>query len=144
MAKRYRRVLVAALVVSALSAVGATAHWLVIPYLLPPPTFAVVPEAVEFIAECLDKGDYSGLSAACVGGGQSGPQGYLATHRRVFDTLRSAHERTPLQGLYAKRTFPEGQSTFKLGGHMSEIGSIHIDFIRIRGDWHLQGIWACR
>ncbi len=125
-----------------LSAAAATAYWLIIPYLLPPPSFATVPEAVEFIAECLDNDDHNSLSTACVGGDR--PQVYLTTHRRAFDMLRAAHGRTPLQSLYATRAFPKDQNTFKLGGHMSEIGHIHIDFVKIDGNWHLQDIWDCR
>jgi len=105
-------------------------------------SFSELSEAIQFITVCLAQEDFEKLSGACVGGRK--PNVYLAQHRGVFDKLKGAHEKTPLQNLYAKRSFPKDAETFKLGGHMAELGCIHIDFVKKGDSWYLADIWECK
>jgi hypothetical protein len=108
----------------------------------PTTSFSNLQEAVTFITDCLDRDDFEKLSSACVGGRK--PTVYLAQHRSVFDKLKAAHKNTPLQKLYANRRFPKNKDKFKLGGHMAELGCLHIDFVKKDDHWFLADIWQCK
>ena len=47
-------------------------------------------------------------------------------------------------GAVKGRTFPKDVETFKLGGHMMELGHCHIDFSKDGGSWRIVRIWQCR
>ena len=137
-----RYFLTALLCSALLGIVACTENKISAPVEQSPASFSNLQEAVTFIAACLDQDDFEKLSGACVGGRR--PAVYLAQHRSVFDTLKAAHENTPLQELYADRTFPEDTNTLKLGGHMAELGCLHIDFVKRDGHWFLADIWQCK
>lgn len=109
--------------------------------------FSNLSEAVAFIAECLESGDSAELLSEL---GQA--QEYLAQRpdhleyfsKFVFGALRDVHRRTDLRELYKGRVFPEKSTQFKLGGHMQELGCIHIDFEKRDRGWVLRDIWLCR
>ena len=70
---------------------------------------------------------------------------YFSRHPEVVEMLLNEHRRTgAFTKLYADRHFPSTASTFKLGGHASELGHIHIDFVRDAEGWRLKDIWNCR
>ena len=102
-----------------------------------PPTFTALKDAVAFIADCLDKNDLDRLAAACAN--KDG-----RTNKNALEALRRSNENTPLGKRYAGREFPTDKDTFKLGGHMSELGFIHIDFVKRDNAWRLDNIWMCR
>ena len=58
--------------------------------------------------------------------------------------LKNSHKKTSLQELYIQKEFPKAKDKFKLGGHMAELGCIHIDFIKIDDKWYLEDIWNCK
>ncbi len=100
-----------------------------------PTGFTTLPEAVSFIASCLDAGDHARLDAACL---RRKPSDH------TFSMLQYAHKKTPLVKLYAGREFPAQGAACTLGGHNRELGHIHIDFVK-RGDvWLIDSIWICR
>lgn len=71
--------------------------------------------------------------------------GNFAQAPALFDSLTREWKRTgPFSVLYSSRKFPVVGSTFKLGGHDSELGHMHIDFKRADGGWVLDDIWICR
>jgi hypothetical protein len=49
-----------------------------------------------------------------------------------------------LRERYGHLEFPARGDTFKLGGHASELGHLHVDFVRVEGGWRLRDIWNCR
>ncbi|MBI5725133.1 MAG: hypothetical protein HZA50_14330 [Planctomycetes bacterium] len=102
-----------------------------------PPAFSSLKEAVAFIAACLDKEDYDKLADAC-SGKRSHPEKYL------LEILKKMHQDTPLAKLYAEKEFPKDKTAFKLGGHMSELKCIHIDFAKKDDKWMLDSIWMCK
>lgn len=70
---------------------------------------------------------------------------YFSQHPAVFEMLVDERKRAGALGkLYADRKFPTDSDTFKLGGHASELGHVHIDFIREKSGWRLKDIWNCR
>jgi hypothetical protein len=106
----------------------------------PAPTFAKLADALAFVQTALEKDDYAGLVSACAAGAKS----TLAQHRAPFEQLQTAHKAKPLAQRFGKLEFPRQQDTFKLGGHDSEIGNLHVDFVRVDGQWRLKDIWNCR
>jgi hypothetical protein len=102
-----------------------------------PAAFTALKDAVAFIAGCLDKGDFDRLAASCSNAARP------AT-KNALESLKRTHEKTPLPKLYEGKEFPADKDAFKLGGHMSELGFIHIDFVRKDGAWCLDSIWMCR
>ncbi len=44
----------------------------------------------------------------------------------------------------AEKEFPCDCVEFKLGGHQSELGHIHIDFAKRDDSWVIKSIWMCR
>jgi hypothetical protein len=106
-------------------------------------SFETLAGALQFIVDCLDKNDYPKLVGICVGGHK--PNGvYLAQYRTPFDMLRAAHQKESLLKRYDGKRFPEEEKTFKLGGHMSELGCVHVDFVKKNDQWFLADIWNCR
>jgi len=101
------------------------------------PAFLSLKEAVTFISSCLERGDLATLAGACLEG-----SGTLTP--AVFAQLQKIHKEIPLGTRYEKREFPADAESFKLGGHMSELGHIHIDFVKRSGKWCLSRIWMCR
>ncbi len=70
---------------------------------------------------------------------------YFSVHPEVVKMLLREHKRTEaFTKLYKDRHFPSSGDTFKLGGHASELGHIHIDFDREGESWRLKDIWNCR
>lgn len=70
---------------------------------------------------------------------------YFSEHPEVFEMLVAERKRTgALEKLYDGRAFPTDADTFKLGGHASELGHVHIDFVRDGANWKLKDIWNCR
>ena len=107
-----------------------------------PGSYTSLSVAIQFIAECLDQDAYVKLSGACIGGRK--PKVYLAQHRKPFDMLKEAHRKQSLQDRYPKRQFPKAESLFTLGGHMSQLGCLHVDFVKKDGNWFLGDIWDCK
>jgi len=62
----------------------------------------------------------------------------------VIVHLQDLNKRKPLRTLYAGKAFPAEAAAFKLGGHMSELGYVHIDFVHTNLGWELKGIWECK
>ena len=104
------------------------------------PGFARLAEALAFIQTALEKNDYAALRGACA----TGEKACLAQQRAPFDQLQAAHQAKPLTERFGKLDFPDQADTFKLGGHGSEIGHLHVDFIRTQGKWQLRDIYNCR
>ena len=101
------------------------------------PAFVSLREAVTFISSCLERADRATLARACLDDG-----GSLAS--AVFTQLQQAHKEVPFGTRYEKREFPADAETFTLGGHGSELGHIHIDFVKRSGKWRISRIWMCR
>lgn len=99
--------------------------------------FSTLSEAISFLGKSLDSMDSGPVQKACV------------NQRRKWEdntwkVLLSVHNKTPLNQLYASREFPEGLDAFVLGGHESELGHVHIDFVKKGKWWYLDSIWMCR
>ena len=62
----------------------------------------------------------------------------------VFRRLKDRHGQEDLRTRYRQRRFPRDQTNHKPGGHLKELGCLHIDFIREDGGWHLERTWLCR
>ena len=106
-----------------------------------PPQFSSLAEAVQALDGALAAPNPGAALLALLPAGTT----YLSEHPEVAAMLCKERERTgPFSKLYAKRQFPEAATTFKLGGHQSELGHIHIDFIREGAAWKLKDIWNCR
>ena len=100
-------------------------------------TFTNLQQAVVFIATSLESTNFEGIANAC-----------LDDRRKPNNALLMSLQRTnqvkPLRQIYATNSFPTNSPSFKLGGHMKELGFTNIDFIQTNGVWKLQAIWQCR
>ena len=104
-------------------------------------------EGVAFIAECLESGSIAELHSDLELAEERlarRPDDLDYFSRFVFAQLCDIHRRTDLRELYRDRAFPEDSEHFKLGGHMKELGCIHIDFEKGHHGWALRDIWLCR
>ena len=107
------------------------------------PVFDTLPDALAFIERCLNSSDKECLFNACLDCRAS------ETMRPfIIEDLYTIHVKSLLRSLYLERTppvtFPDDANTFKLGGHKSELGHIHIDFQRTNKGWQLNSVWKCR
>ena len=100
-------------------------------------SFTNLQQAVDFLATALESTNFVTISSTCLDS-QRKPGDALLKSLQSFDQKR------PLRELYADKSFPTNASTFKLGGHMKELGFTHIDFVQTNGVWKLQAIWICR
>jgi len=94
-------------------------------------------QAVDFIATALESTNYVAIANACLDP-RPKPEDY------VLKDLQRAHNKTPLRKLYADKSFPTNDTTFKLGGHMAELWCTHIDFLKTNDVWRLKAIWMCK
>jgi len=107
-----------------------------------PRPFDSLQQAITMLDTYLAAHDGAGLIAWCSAGGRCD---YLRRHPEVFEVLAYQWGRVgPFRQLYAAREFPAAGGSFKLGGHMRELGHVHIDFVRVAGGWALDDIWKCR
>lgn len=103
------------------------------------PRFEHVSEFLAWADKKLDADDYDGLVSAQADTTDT-RQTKLASVKKLDGDLGSKKLITIFEG----RTFPKDATTFKLGGHMRELGHCHIDFVKEGGSWHLTRIWQCR
>jgi hypothetical protein len=112
----------------------------------PKPSFTDLDAAIEFAARALDARDCGIVADACVAD-QPDAVG-LPTRReyrvRAIESLAARHAASSLRSRYAGRTFPANEATFELGGHESELGHVHVDFVRGEDGWQFKEIWICR
>lgn len=99
--------------------------------------FTNLQQAVDFMAGALETTNFVRIANACMDAGQKPSDG-------VLKELQALDRQKPFRHLYAGRSFPTNEPTFKLGGHMSELGCTHVDFVRTNGLWRLKAIWMCR
>ena len=112
-------------------------------------SFANLSDAVEFLAAKLDSGDVDTIADQCADAvrdpsnmtpREESPRSYrLAAIRE----LQKQHRVRSLRSTYAGREFPSDAGEFKLGGHQSEVGHVHIDFVRNGAVWRIKAIWEC-
>ena len=101
------------------------------------PAFTNLQHAVNFLATCLDRQDFQKLADSYLTTNQ-------AAEKSVLAQLKTIHDKTHLPKLYAARQFPTDSAQYTLGGHASELGYIHIDFVKTGTVWRLDRIWLCR
>lgn len=119
--------------------------------------FDTLAQAVDFIAACIEADSAPVLFKRTVVSERSTRRFDLGDRivtmedsagddfaRQVFPSLRQQHERMDLRVRYDGRCFPADAQRLKLGGHDSELGHIHIDFIRRDNGWVIERIWVCR
>lgn len=104
------------------------------------PSFVKFKDAIQFISDTLGNDNYDKIKESCVG--KDGKP--TDCPKYTFDNLKKLNEKNPVLKTYEKTEFPEDKDNFKLGGHMKELGCIHIDFIKVEGSWFIQDLWTCR
>lgn len=109
-------------------------------------TFSTLREALTFLAEHLTVGDREAVASACDAppGDAEEAAWWLSHQAAAIAQLVDSHVREDLRLRYSGREFPLGAERFKLGGHASELGHLHIDFRRTAAGWVLEKIWICR
>ncbi len=105
--------------------------------------FTSLPEAVAFIADCLEAGSASALLT------QIARVEELPNHARylseeIFPKLIKRHRELDLRQCYQDWTFPEDARTFALGGHDRELGCIHINFRKRAHGWIIYDVSECK
>lgn len=107
------------------------------------PAFNSLKQATTYLDKCLAAQDRAGLAALCIGGVKG--KSYFAEDPVIFEILVEEWKRAggSFQNLYAQREFPKDAGEFKLGGHESELGNVHIDFVKQADGWRLKDIWVC-
>ena len=100
--------------------------------------FQTVREALQFLAERLESGRFDEIADACSDSVRR------ASLIRAVEALAERHQANDIRLTYADSVFPSDRDKFKLGGHSSAIGHLHIDFARADDGWALVYIWICR
>lgn len=112
-----------------------------------PVVFDSLKGAVDYIAVVLDTHEFSKL-ANMVGAKDEPVASGLPKSReyclRAIDHLAATSSRTDLRTLHLGREFPTDADKFKLGGHASELGHIHVDFEKQGICWKVARFWLCR
>lgn len=109
--------------------------------------FQTMNEAVDFICNTLEIGACEKLWSQIeqieghVARDPSYPK-YFYTY--IFCQMQELHQKLDFRRLYDGKSFPKDGKTAKLGGHMQELGCIHIDFLKYEKGWLLHDIWICR
>lgn len=106
--------------------------------------FVGLSQAVNFIASCLESNDPLRLHENMANTRQIEQTDLLIFREFVFAQLQKRHEEIDLRSRYRQLHFPTGENRFKLGGHMAELGCIHIDFVKTDEGWLLDSITICR
>jgi hypothetical protein len=110
------------------------------------PCFLTLSQAVGMIAEILERNSAEALLAACAR--LSRPElaeTYLPERfYLIFAQLQACHQETDLRERYRDRRFPAGDKRFTLGGHLAELGCIHLEFRKLECGWVLDEIFICR
>jgi hypothetical protein len=109
--------------------------------------FQCLSEAVDFIAVCLETDAAENLASQIENlkgllDADSGYAHYFA--KSVFARLKEIHQEKDLRSLYREREFPAAEQGFKLGGHLSELGNIHIGFGQRDSSWVICDVWLTR
>jgi hypothetical protein len=109
--------------------------------------FGSLADAIEFIANCLETDAVVSLAAeietlearldALPNCAYSFPEG-------IFFPLKAINEEKDLRSLFRGRDFPDGDVGFALGGHFSELGNIHIFFVKRDRGWVIRDMWLTR
>ena len=110
------------------------------------PLFLSLSQALIYISERLERGDADTLLAACAHERQ--PAGdereREAFSTRRFPALQEFHRHQDLRIRYQERGFPTDMDCFTLGGHLTELGGIAIEFTRVEPGWVLEGFLSYR
>lgn len=102
--------------------------------------FQTLPQAVGFIAELIERNSASELMAQFT----RKPDHSDSFTEGIFPQLQSLHQAIDLRARYKGKHFPTNETRFELGGHLKELGCIHIDFQKTERGWVLDEIWQCR
>jgi hypothetical protein len=109
--------------------------------------FQSLSEAIDFIAECLETDAVVSLATEIesletrLNTTPYGPTGFL---EGIFMPLQEIHAEKDLRRLYRGREFSDDDPGLALGGHLSELGSIHIFFVKRDRGWVIRDIWLTR
>ena len=109
--------------------------------------FQTLSQAVECITEMIERDAAAELLAQCAQAHDPYPTRLVYPDtftNRLFPQLRAFHLAIDFRTRYMHKRFPSKDTHFKLGGHMQELGCIHIDFTKIEQGWVLDSIWECR
>ena len=112
--------------------------------------FKRLDEAEEFLANRLDSKEFNAIANQCLKRSQDEENcitgASLSNEYRLaaVRALADRHAQRDLRDRYTDRTFPLDSTNYKLGGHASELGHVHVDFLLSDGHWALQEIWICR
>ena len=110
-------------------------------------TFQSLSEAIDFIADCLETEAVVSLATeiesleARLGTTPNVASGFP---EGIFMPLQEIHAEKDLRSLYRGRDFTDNDAGMALGGHVSELGSIHIFFVKRERGWVIRDIWLTR
>ena len=102
--------------------------------------FQTLSQAVGFIAEVIERKSASELMAQFA----HEPHYSDSFTDGIFPQLQSLHQAIDLRARYKGKHFPTNETRFTLGGHLKELGCVHIDFEKTERGWVLDEIWQCR
>ena len=112
--------------------------------------FQQLGDAVEFLADNLEKHNYEAIADHCIAALRDDE--YVSVdlpsardyRLAAIKALSDRHAEHSLRFLYERREFPADRQEFKLGGHGKELGHIHVDFEITPAGWCLKEVWICR
>lgn len=109
--------------------------------------FQSLSQAIAFIAELIERNAASELMAQFAHIQRpppTQPDDCDFFTNSIFPQLRKYHQETDFRARYKGMHFPSNETRFTLGGHMKELGCIHIDFARQEQGWVLESVWECK
>lgn len=109
--------------------------------------FESLPDAIDFITNCLETDAVVGLAAeieTLEARLDALPDHASSFSEGIFFPLKAIHEEKDLRSLFRGKDFPDGDMGFALGGHFSELGNIHIFFVKRDRGWVIRDMWLTR
>lgn len=104
--------------------------------------FSALPEAVDFIATCLETGTAIQLLAEIYGVSQQVGRNRALVDRfkDVFAQMRVLHQAQDLRQRYRSATFPKGDDLYSLSGDLTKEADLDVQFVRLDRGWVLSRI----
>lgn len=109
----------------------------------PQRTFQALPEALDFLATCLETNAVFPLLAEVRNAPKarpSAPPPSADRFKAAFEQLRSVHTQHSLQELYADASFPDDEDHYRLDGYLARTADIDVQFVRLPQGWVLADI----
>jgi hypothetical protein len=105
-------------------------------------TFATLPEAIDFIVDCLENNGVIKLLAEIQGVSvQVGrTKALVDRYKSAFDQMCVLHTEQDLRQVYADSSFPVDGDHYHLSGYLTQRADLDLYFVKVEEGWALERI----